>query len=53
MKGFNVGVAVDLTISQLKVTSGSFGAFEVSLQWTNQNTALFKTRKGKAFKKPN
>jgi type IX secretion system PorP/SprF family membrane protein len=51
LDAFKVGISYDLNLS-FSEASRYMGGFEISFQWANLNTALFKRRGSKGFKKP-
>lgn len=51
LDAFKVGLSYDMNLS-FSEASRYMGGFEISFQWANLNTALFKRRNSKGFKKP-
>ena len=51
LDAFKVGLSYDMNLSFTEA-SRYMGGFEISFQWANLNTALFKRRNSKGFKKP-
>lgn len=51
LDAFKVGLSYDMNLSFTEA-SRYMGGFEISLQWANLNTALFKSHNSKGFKKP-
>lgn len=51
LDAFKIGISYDMNLS-FSEASRYMGGFEISFQWANLNTALFKRRTSKGFKKP-
>ena len=51
LDAFKIGLSYDMNLSFSEV-SRYMGGFELSFQWANLNTALFKSRGSKGYKKP-
>ncbi len=51
LNGFTFGLSYDMNLS-FSEASRYMGGFELSVQWANLSTALFKSRTSKGYKKP-